>query len=155
MLNFNSLISEVLTLVDSELKGRVSIDPELFEDLPQVQGNRVQLQQVVLNLIMNAVEAMDSVKDRARILKITSHLHESNNVVIAIQDTGTGIDPKNMNRIFEAFFTTKSRGMGMGLSICRSIIEAHGDRLWASPGVPYGSVFYIELPRAETQVVHR
>lgn len=155
LLNFNSLISEVLTLVDSELKSRVSIEPELFEDLPQVQGNRVQLQQVVLNLIMNAVEAMDSVKDRAKILKITSHLHESNNVVIAVQDTGTGIDPKNMNRIFEAFFTTKSRGMGMGLSICRSIIEAHGGRLWASPGVWCGSVFYIELPRAETQVIHR
>jgi C4-dicarboxylate-specific signal transduction histidine kinase len=155
LLNFNNLISEVLTLVDGELKGRISIEPELFEDLPQVQGNRVQLQQVVLNLIMNAVEAMDAVKDRARILKITSQLHEPASVLIRVQDTGSGIDPKNINRIFEAFFTTKARGTGMGLSICRSIIEAHGGRLWASAAVPCGSIFHIELPRAETQMVRQ
>ena len=114
-------------------------------------ADRVQLQQVMINLIMNAAEAMNAVEDRDRILTITSHPQGPDGVLITLADTGTGIDPQNADRIFEAFFSTKSSGMGMGLFICRSIIEAHGGRLSGSPGYPYGSVFSIVLPATSGQ----
>jgi signal transduction histidine kinase len=111
-------------------------------------ADRVQLQQVLLNLITNAAEAMVSVTDRARLLVVTSGTDEAGDVRITVEDSGPGIDPKDIDRIFHAFFTTKSHGMGMGLAICRSIIEAHGGRLWASSGNPHGAVFQVHLPKA-------
>lgn len=149
-LDANELIREVLALLDGEIHTqRVSVHTELIEQLPRVLGNRVQLQQVILNLITNAVEAMGSVTNRARVLQVKSKLHESGGVLITVEDSGAGIDPKDIDRIFEAFFTTKSHGMGMGLSICRSIIEAHNGRLWVSPGIHHGSIFHVVLPTGE------
>jgi len=121
---------------------------ELAGGLPQVLGDRIQLQQVVLNLVTNAVEAMSGLHDRARMLQVTTNLESPDHVVMTISDSGSGIDPKNAERIFEPFFTTKLRGMGMGLSICRSIVETHGGRLWVSPATPHGSVFHVRLPSA-------
>jgi PAS domain S-box-containing protein len=143
----NELVREVLALIHDEIQSRqVSMRIELAEALPQVSANRVQLQQVVVNLIMNAVDAMSTVVNRARILRVRSEVHEINHLMITVEDSGMGIDPKNIDRIFDAFFTTKSHGMGMGLSICRSIIEKHGGRLWVSHGQPHGSIFHILLP---------
>jgi signal transduction histidine kinase len=107
-------------------------------------GNEVQLQQVILNLVMNAIEAMSSTEPR--VLSIKSRCNERDCVHVSIEDNGNGIDPSNADRIFKPLFTTKARGMGMGLSICRSIVEAHGGRIWVSPGVPHGSIFQFELP---------
>src|SRR5882724_757396 len=149
-LDVNQLIREVLVLVHAELQSqRVSVHTELMEDLPLVLADRVQLQQVIMNLIMNAVEAMGSITNRARVLRVKSEVDESNDVLMTVEDSGTGIDPKDINCIFDAFFTTKSHGLGMGLSICRSIVEAHNGRLWASPGVHHGSVFHVALPIGE------
>jgi signal transduction histidine kinase len=133
--------------MDGELQNQcILVRTELVEKPPQALGDRLHLQQVILNLIMNAVEAMESVTTRARVLKVTSELQEPDNMLITVQDTGIGIDPKDMDRIFDALFTTKSSGMGMGLSICRTIIEAHGGRLWASAAIPHGSIFRLVLP---------
>jgi signal transduction histidine kinase len=143
----NDIIEDILTLVRGAIKKQqVSIRTELHQDLPHVAADRTQLQQVFMNLIMNAVEAMSSVTNRERLLSIKSDVHDPGTVMITVEDSGTGIDPNNTKRIFDAFFTTKSDGMGMGLSICRSIIEGHGGRLNASPGMPYGSVFRVILP---------
>jgi C4-dicarboxylate-specific signal transduction histidine kinase len=141
------LVSKVLALVHGELQShQVSLRNEMLHDLPQVMAERVPLQQVFVNLIINAVDAMSAVTDRERILTIKSKMYEPHHVQIMLEDTGTGIDPNHMERIFDAFFTTKSDGMGMGLSICRSIIESHGGRLSASPGRPHGSAFEVVLP---------
>jgi signal transduction histidine kinase len=99
-----------------------------------------------LNVVTNAADAMRNVTDRARVLRVQSNLSQSNSVEVAIEDSGAGIEPEKIDRIFDAFFTTKTNGMGMGLAICRSIVEAHGGTLSASAGVPYGSVFRIALP---------
>jgi PAS domain S-box-containing protein len=145
--DINRLVLEVLRLVQGELRNRgIALESTLLEGLPHVRASRVQLQQVILNLIMNAIEAMDSIEDRARVLRVTSELPDPNKVLIAVRDTGSGIDPRNLDRIFDAFFTTKSSGMGMGLSICQTIVEAHGGRLWASAGIDLGSVLNIQLP---------
>jgi C4-dicarboxylate-specific signal transduction histidine kinase len=144
----NELVREVLVLLHDEIQSRqVSTRIELADELPKVSANRVQLQQVVVNLIMNAIDAMSTIVNRARILRVRTEL-ESNHLVIAVEDSGMGIDPKNIDRIFDAFFTTKSHGMGMGLSICRSIIERHGGHLSVSHGQPYGSIFHVLLPVA-------
>ena len=111
-------------------------------------ATRVQLQQVILNLIMNAIEAMSAVTGRERCLTIASDLDQQAAVTIAIEDSGTGIDPAHRDRIFDPFFTTKSHGMGLGLSICRSIIEAHGGALRVAPASPFGTVFHLSLPIA-------
>jgi PAS domain S-box-containing protein len=151
-LDLNVLIREVLELMDGELLNQcILVRAELIEELPQLLVDRAQLQQVILNLIMNAVEAMDSVGNRERVLRITSRLQEPNSVLVTVHDTGTGIDSKDVDRIFDALFTTKSSGVGMGLSICRSIIEAHGGRLWASAAIPHGSIFHLVLPIDETR----
>jgi C4-dicarboxylate-specific signal transduction histidine kinase len=145
--DINELIREVLTLVRGEVEHqRISVRMELFGKLPQVPGNQVQLRQVFVNLIMNAVDAMSTVVGRPRILRLKTQVHEFNNLLITVEDSGMGIDPKNIDRIFDAFFTTKSHGMGMGLSICRSVIESHDGRLSVSVGRPHGSIFHVLLP---------
>ena len=146
-LEVNDVIREVLALVHDDLQKRqVLVDAELAGGLPQLSANRVQLQQVILNLIMNAADAMGSVTDRKRTLKVSSGRHDSTGVLVTVEDSGTGIDPEHIDRIFDPFFTTKSEGMGLGLSICRSIIEGHGGHLSVSGGNPHGSVFHLRLP---------
>jgi len=148
-LNVNELVREILGLTQGEIQdGRVVVRTELADGLPGVLGNRVQLQLVLRNLITNAVEAMSAVKGRARVLGITTQRTPSG-VWIAVADSGTGIDPDNVGRVFDTFFTTKSYGMGMGLSISRSIVEAHGGRLSASSAQPHGSMFEVVLPPAD------
>ena len=117
-----------------------------------VLGDRVQLQQVMLNLIMNGIEAMSAVVDRPKVLTISSERVELGGLLVAVKDTGAGIDPAAADRIFESFFTTKPNGMGMGLSICRSIIEAHGERFWASHNTPHGAIFQFTLPADGTEL---
>jgi two-component system, NtrC family, sensor kinase len=150
LIDINDVVLEVLALVHGELINyRVSAISNLLPSLPRVRADRVQLQQVILNLIMNAVEAMGTVADGARVLNVASQLDEPNAVLVTVQDTGPGIDPNRMDRIFDAFFSTKSSGMGMGLFICRSIVESHGGRLWATAAVPHGAIFHLVLPIAE------
>jgi C4-dicarboxylate-specific signal transduction histidine kinase len=143
----NELLREVLVLVHGEVENqRVAVRTELIDELPQVLIDRGQLLQVILNLVTNAIDAMSSNNGRARVLRLRSERHESGGVMVTVEDSGTGIDEKNMDRVFEAFFTTKSHGMGMGLSICRSIVESHGGHLSASRGYPHGAVFQVVLP---------
>ena len=148
-LNINESIRDVITLSQGALKkGGVSVQAELTDSLPSVLADRVQLQQVFLNLMMNAAEAMAAISDRPRVLRVRSERHDTG-IFVSVEDTGTGIDPKDMGRLFETFFTTKPEGMGMGLSICRSVIESHGGRIEVSPAEPCGSVFRVFLPIAE------
>ena len=146
-LDINDAIQEVLLLTRCELQrhGVVSRTNLSADDRPAF-GDRVQLQQVLLNLIVNAVESMSTVTDRPKILTITSEPIEPGGLQVAVEDSGTGFDPAIADRIFDSFFTTKSEGMGMGLSICRSIIGAHGGRISVSPGVPHGTVFRFTVP---------
>src|SRR5262245_516350 len=144
----NDLILEVLSLADAELhRGGILAQTNFAASLPPVRAHRVQVQQVILNLTSNAVEAMSFVSDRPRLLAIKSELH-ADGVLITFSDTGTGIAPQDVDRIFAPFVTTKSEGMGMGLAICRSILEAHGGRIWVTPGDLHGSVFHAFLPSA-------
>jgi signal transduction histidine kinase len=146
-LNLNDLISSVLYLLRDELRPQqITLRTNLDPGLPPVHGHRGELQQVILNLVRNAADAMKDITYRPRVLTVKSEAQPPNDVVISVADSGTGIDPKDIDHIFEAFFTTKSNGMGMGLSICKSIIEDHGGRLWASPNLKHGSVFNISLP---------
>jgi C4-dicarboxylate-specific signal transduction histidine kinase len=143
----NDVVLEVLALVHGELINyRILVKSDLPRQLPQVRADRVQLQQVILNLITNAVEAMSSVQDRSRVLSVASRTQDPGSVLITVQDTGPGIDPDRRDRIFDAFFSTKASGMGMGLFICRSIIESHGGRLWATAAEPHGAIFHLLLP---------
>jgi C4-dicarboxylate-specific signal transduction histidine kinase len=143
----NGAIEEVIALVRGELsKNRVSIQTQLAEGLPLVHGNRVQLQQVMLNLILNAIEAMIGVDDEVRELMICSESSPADGLCIAVNDSGSGIAPEDRDRIFESFYTTKAGGVGIGLSICRSIVEAHGGRLWVDARPPRGAVFRFTLP---------
>jgi signal transduction histidine kinase len=128
-----------------------SVQTRLTDGLRPVHGDRVQLQQVVLNLILNAVEAMGSVEAGARELLISTE-QDHTGVLVGVRDSGPGIDPTHLERVFEAFYTTKSSGVGMGLSICRSIIDAHGGRLWAEANEPRGAVFQFTLPGGSTKV---
>jgi putative pyrimidine permease RutG len=156
LLDLNDVVRDVIALLREELDAQsVTVRLELADALPNVLSNRIQLQQVVLNLVTNAVEAMSSVRDRARLLEVTTRLESPEHVVMAISDSGTGIDPQNVERIFEPFFTTKLRGMGMGLSICRSIVESHDGRLWVSPGAAYGAIFHVRLPSADSDTSRR
>lgn len=146
-LDMNSVIEEILALTEGEARrNEVSLQTELAADLPPVAGDRVQLQQVLLNLIMNAIEAMSAVKDRARVLSIRTDRQDPDGVLAAVQDSGIGLDPAQLERIFDAFHTTKQEGMGMGLSISRSIVEAHGGRLWATLNEGPGVTFRFSLP---------
>jgi signal transduction histidine kinase len=146
-LNPNRLIEEVLELQRVSLRRRrISVETRLSADLPDIMGNRVQLQQVILNLFVNAVDAIDSMADTGRMLKITSDRQEPSGALITIEDSGPGMAPDDMSRIFEPFYTTKPQGMGMGLTICRSIVEAHGGRLIAAPSRLGGLAMQISLP---------
>jgi C4-dicarboxylate-specific signal transduction histidine kinase len=146
-LDLNDLIREVMTLVRGELQRRgVSFRMELADELPCLSGNRVQLRQVLLNLIMNAAEAMAPITDRTRMLSVRSENPDQQDIIVTVTDAGTGISEEDRDRIFDSFFTTKSEGMGMGLSICRSIVEAHGGRISALRANPHGSVFQVVLP---------
>ena len=143
--DLNQLIHEVLALVQPTLqKHGIIVRTELDEMLGQVTANRVQLQQVLFNLVSNAIEAMQSAADRKMLIK--SELESGGKIQVTVEDSGSGIDPKDIDKIFSSFFTTKIEGMGMGLSICRSIIKSHGGRLWAYPGHSRGAVFQFTLP---------
>jgi PAS domain S-box-containing protein len=146
-LDINDVIHEVVALVRHEvLRHQASLQLALASTIPPALGDRVQIQQVIINLVMNGVEAMAAVDDRPRELMIRSAPHDGDRVVVAVQDVGVGLDPRQVDRLFTAFFTTKPGGMGMGLSISRSIIEGHGGRLWATPNPTHGATFQFVLP---------
>jgi len=146
-LDLTESIQESLVVINIEAeRHQVSVGTELAAGLPSVQADRVQLQQVVLNLVMNGIDAMKAVTDRPRELLIKSQPHESGEVLVAVQDSGIGVDQQNMGRLFEPFYTTKPEGMGLGLRISRSIIEAHGGRLWATPNAGPGVTVQFTLP---------
>jgi C4-dicarboxylate-specific signal transduction histidine kinase len=147
-LDINEVIQEVLALTGRELdENRVLLEGQLTKTLPLVLGDRVQLQQVLLNLIMNAIEGMTAVTNRPRLLWVESRIDKSGSVLVAVRDSGIGLGLE-ADRVFTPFFTTKANGMGMGLSISRSLVEGHGGRLWATPNFPHGAVFYFTLPIA-------
>jgi signal transduction histidine kinase len=156
-LDINGAIQEILALTRSELtRHDLVLHTDLSTGDRTVFGDRVQLQQVMLNLIVNGIEAMSAVMDRPKVLTISSERVESDGgVLVAVKDTGAGIDPAIADRIFESLFTTKSNGMGMGLSICRSIIKAHGGSFWASPNTPHGAIFQFTLPANGGNHQHR
>jgi C4-dicarboxylate-specific signal transduction histidine kinase len=148
-LAISEAILEVIGLLHGEaLKHRVTVQVQLADGVPPVHGDRVALQQVVLNLIMNAIEAMSSVGIGPRELLVSSEQATSGEVLIAVRDTGPGLDAAQLERLFEAFHTTKPGGLGLGLSICRSIVEAHGGRLWATAWEPQGALFQFTIPAA-------
>ena len=150
-LEINEAILEIMGLTRVAMSEHsVSVKMQLSEGLPHVLGDRVQLQQVILNLMMNAIEAMSEVEEGPRELLISTSEAELGSLLVEVSDTGPGLPPANLARIFEAFYTTKASGLGMGLSICRSIIQNHGGRLWATPNQPRGTVFCMMLPIGET-----
>jgi signal transduction histidine kinase len=143
----NELIREVAALMHLQAaRSEVALQIELAEDLPVAMGDRIQLQQVMVNLVLNGIEATNAVTDRPRHVTIRSDRINEHEVLVAVRDSGVGIDPKDEKRIFDTFFTTKSGGMGMGLAICHSIIEAHGGRLWASANIDHGVTLQFTLP---------
>jgi signal transduction histidine kinase len=147
--DLNEAINEVIALGRSAvIKNGVLVQTRLSEGLFPIHGDRVQLQQVVLNLLLNAVEAMGSREAEARELLIGTE-QDRTGALVAVRDSGPGLDPSHLERVFDAFYTTKSSGMGMGLSICRSIIEAHGGRLWAEANEPRGAIFQFTLPAVQ------
>ena len=153
-LQINEAILEVVALTRGEVvKNGVSVRTQLARSLPLIQADRVQLQQVVLNLIINAVEAMSGVGEGARELLISTGRDVSNGVLVSLRDSGPGLDPASLQRLFDPFYTTKSSGMGMGLSICRSIVEAHRGRIWAGANEPRGAVFKFSLPLEPDETV--
>jgi PAS domain S-box-containing protein len=152
--DINEAALDVTTLVRSELLIHgVSLQTEFATGLPLIKGDRVQLQQVILNLTLNAVEAMSGVDEGVREMSISTGRETSNGVLVSVRDSGPGLDSQNVDRLFEAFYTTKSDGLGMGLAICRSIIETHGGRLWAIANEPRGAVFQFTLPMEQDETV--
>jgi PAS domain S-box-containing protein len=147
-LDVNEVIHEVLALAGHELqKNQVLVECQLAKALPLVRADRIQLQQVLLNLIMNSIEAMTGASSQPRVLDVESRIDESGSVLVAVRDSGTGLSSE-ADRVFTPFFTTKANGMGLGLSISRSLVEGHGGRLWATSNSPYGAVFSFTLPAA-------
>jgi C4-dicarboxylate-specific signal transduction histidine kinase len=147
-LEINEAILEVIELARNEIaNNHISVRTQLAETLPAIQGDRVQLQQVILNLLINAIEAMSSgMSEGPRELLISTTKPDSEGVLVAVRDSGPGLAPERIDRLFESFYTTKPGGLGMGLSICLSIIEAHNGRLWAAANTPRGAVFQFTLP---------
>ena len=155
-LDLRETIQEALAVINLEAeRHQVSVRTELAAGLPPVQADRVQLQQVVLNLVLNGIDAMKGVAGRPRQLLIKSQLHEPREVLVAVQDSGIGVDQQNLGRLFEPFYTTKPEGMGMGLRISRSIIEAHGGRLWATPNAGPGITVQFTLPIGDQTAASR
>jgi PAS domain S-box-containing protein len=147
LINTNELVRNTIALLHSDLEAAgIVVDLELLPELPQVYGHRGQLQQIILNIITNSADAMRTISSRTRLLQVKSAIVDPNRIMLSFEDSGSGIDSKNLERIFDPFFTTKPQGMGMGLAICRSIVEAHGGKMAVSPGSPHGSVFQISLP---------
>ena len=145
--SMNDIILGTVMLTEREIaRNYVALETRLAGDLPLVLGDGVQLQQVILNLILNAIEAINIAPDGARELVVSSAQEDSKAVRIAVQDSGAGLPPERLDRVFDAFYTTKPEGMGMGLTISRSIVEAHGGRIWATQGSPHGAVFQFTLP---------
>jgi PAS domain S-box-containing protein len=145
--DIDDAIMDIVALTRGELSSNgVSLQTQFAQGLPLIQGDRVQLQQVILNLIVNAIEAMSGMSKGGRELSISTEIDASNGALVAVRDSGPGLDPAGLEHLFDAFYTTKSSGMGMGLSICRSIIEAHGGRIWAEANVPQGATFQFTLP---------
>ncbi len=146
-LDMNEVILELIGFVrDEATRHRISIRTDLTPDLPRVRGDRVQLQQVVLNLIMNGMDAMRGTNDRPKAILISSGKENSREILIRVEDCGVGLSPEIAGQIFNPFFTTKPQGIGMGLSISRSIVESHEGRVWAAPGVSGGATFQFTLP---------
>lgn len=153
-LDINDVLREVIALINVEaMKGGVAVQTQLAADLPPVHGDRVQLQQVILNLIINAIEAMNGNGVGRRTLLISTGIAETASVLVAVRDSGPGLDPDSVNRVFDTFYTTKPGGVGIGLSICRSIIQAHGGRMWASANEPCGAAFHFTLPTERDEIV--
>ena len=147
VIDLNAAILEVTALTRSEaVKTSVTVGTQLADELPRIRCDRVQLQQVMLNLIVNAIQSMSGVEDGNRELHISTVSIEPEGVCVAVRDSGPGLSPESLSRLFEPFDTTKPDGMGMGLSICRSIIEAHGGRLWATGCEPRGALFQFTIP---------
>jgi signal transduction histidine kinase len=143
----NEAIREVIELTRGEAaKNGASVQMALGKDLPAIEGDRVQLQQVILNLIVNAVQAMGAAEKGPRDLFITTARAEANGVLVSVKDSGPGVAPENLAQLFTPFYTTKPGGLGVGLSICRSIIEAHGGRLWVTANLPRGAIFHFTMP---------
>jgi signal transduction histidine kinase len=145
--DLNETTREVISLSWNELQsGRVILRTELAPDLPPVTGDRVQLQQVILNLLLNAADAMSEIDDHSRQLMIKTEVHNGDQVRLSVRDAGVGFDPDSVNKLFEPFYSTKSEGMGMGLSVSRSIIESHHGRLGAARNDGPGATFYFSIP---------
>jgi signal transduction histidine kinase len=150
----NEAVLDVIALTRNELvRHDVSLQTQLATGLPLIEGDRIQLQQVILNLILNAVEAMSGIDDGVREVRISTGREASNAVLVTVWDFGPGLDPQNVDHLFKAFYTTKPAGLGMGLAICRSIIQAHGGRLWATANEPRGAVFQFTLPLERDETV--
>jgi signal transduction histidine kinase len=152
LVDLNEVVREMILLLRSEtVRYNISVGADLAADLPQVLADRVQLQQVMMNLMLNGIDSMKDV-DGSRELTITSRRSDNEHLLLSVSDTGVGVPPEQTDRIFNAFFTTKAHGTGMGLSISRSIVESHGGRLWFGNNPPRGASFYMDLPvRAEAQ----
>jgi signal transduction histidine kinase len=145
-LDVNNLIREALALVHDDLQThRIAVQADYDQWFPRIEGNQVQLQQVLVNLITNAIDSM-ATEDGQRVLSLRSEVHNSGSVMVSVQDTGKGVEPSAIDRIFNPLFTTKAHGMGMGLAICRSIIDAHGGRLWMTANLPRGAIFHFSVP---------
>ena len=148
----NGLIEDVLVLIGREAaRQRVEVRPQLASELPPALGDRVQLQQVLINLVMNGIQAMAPATDRARVIVIRTERHDAGQILVAVEDTGIGIEGENLDRLFGAFYTTKPDGMGMGLSISRSIVEAHGGSIWATRNSGPGVTFQFTLSQYHEQ----
>jgi C4-dicarboxylate-specific signal transduction histidine kinase len=146
-LDLNATIRDVLALARSEVQRQgVVVETHLAATVPPIRGDRIQLQQVLLNLVMNAIEALSGVRAGPRVLRVSAAPGAAAEVVIAVCDTGPGFEPQHFERLFEAFYTTKAHGLGLGLAISRRIIEAHGGRLWATANVPQGAVVQFTVP---------
>ncbi|MEN3354829.1 MAG: hypothetical protein V7640_2987, partial [Betaproteobacteria bacterium] len=145
--NVNDVINEALSLVQGEARTQgVAFQVEASAGLPQVTADRVEVQQVILNLVVNGIEAMGSMNSEPKVLTIGTACHGADAILVTVRDSGAGLDPHTRDRIFDAFFTTKPQGMGMGLAISRSIVEAHGGRIWATPNSGPGETFQFTLP---------
>jgi C4-dicarboxylate-specific signal transduction histidine kinase len=146
-LDINETIHEVIVLARSEVKrSGVVLETQLSDDVPAILADRIELQQVILNLMINAIEAMSGAGEGPRELLVRSVKDESQGVLISVQDSGPGLDPESLDHLFDAFYTTKPEGLGMGLAISRSLIEAHRGRLWATANAPHGAIFQFTLP---------